>query len=167
MRRALVATARAARWGGVLGAIQIGAALLGAAHADPTRVEAGVLTCTARGGTSLIVTSTRYLRCRFHRPGGDEFYRGTISRFGVDIGATQATSIAWAVLAPTSRLPSRSLDGNYGGVGAEATLGVGVGANALIGGSSRGIILQPLSVQTQQGLNIAGGIEQLELLSRR
>jgi hypothetical protein len=127
------------------------------------RVEVGVLTCTARGGTGFIIGSTKYFRCRFHRPGGDEYYRGTISKFGIDIGATSATAIAWAVLAPTSKLPPRSLSGNYGGVGAEATIGLGVGANALIGGSNRNIILQPLSVQAQKGLNIAAGIESLQL----
>ena len=57
----------------------------------------------------------------------------------------------------------RSLNGNYGGVGAEATVGLGVGANALLGGSSRSIILQPLSVQAQKGLNLAAGVQSLEL----
>ena len=77
------------------------------------------------------------------------------------------TSITWAVLAPTARLRPRSLSGAYGGVGAEATLGVGVGANALIGGSEQGIILQPLSVQAQQGLNVAAGVESLQLVALR
>jgi hypothetical protein len=131
------------------------------------RVEVGILTCTAGGGTNFIVTSTKDLRCRFHRTGRHEFYRGTISKYGVDIGATQVTSITWAVLAPTSQLPRRSLNGTYGGVGAEATLGVGVGANALVGGSTGGIILQPLSVQSQQGLNVAAGVESLQLQAQR
>jgi Protein of unknown function (DUF992) len=127
------------------------------------RVEVGVLSCTARGGTGFIIGSTKHFRCRFHRPGRDEYYTGTISKFGIDIGTTKVTTISWAVLAPTSRLPPRSLSGNYGGVGAEATVGVGVGANALIGGSQRNIILQPVSVQAQTGLNIAVGVESLQL----
>jgi hypothetical protein len=76
------------------------------------------------------------------------------------------TSITWAVLAPTARLRPRSLSGDYGGVGAEATVGLGVGANALVGGSAQGIILQPLSVQAQQGLNVAAGVESLQLRAR-
>lgn len=128
-----------------------------------TRVEVGVLTCTARGSTGFIIGSSRELRCRFNRPGRDEYYRGNINKFGVDIGSTKQAVISWAVLAPTSNLPSRSLSGNYGGVSAEATVGVGVGANALIGGSNRSIILQPLSVQAQQGLNIAAGVSELRL----
>ncbi|KAB2915274.1 MAG: DUF992 domain-containing protein [Hyphomicrobiaceae bacterium] len=127
------------------------------------RVEVGVLTCTARSSTGFIVGSTKYLSCRFNRPGRDEFYRGTISKFGLDIGTAKQTAIAWAVFAPTANLPPRSLNGTYGGVGAEATVGLGVGANALIGGSKRSIILQPLSVQAQQGLNLAAGIASLEL----
>jgi Protein of unknown function (DUF992) len=132
-----------------------------------TRVEVGVLTCKARGGTGFVIVSTTHFRCRFHRPGlgADEFYAGDISKFGIDVGTTKVTSIAWAVLAPTSELPPRSLSGKYGGVGAEATLGVGIGANALLGGSGRGIILQPLSVQAQQGLNVAAAIEALQLRS--
>jgi hypothetical protein len=44
-------------------------------------------------------------------------------------------------------------------------VGLGVGANALIGGSNKGIILQPLSVSAQQGLNIAAGVASLQLRS--
>ena len=131
------------------------------------RIEVGVLTCTVRGGTGFIVGSTKDLRCRFNRPGRDEFYYGSISKFGLDIGTTKQSAIAWAVFAPTANLPPRSLSGNYGGVSAEATVGVGVGANALIGGSSKNIILQPLSVQTQQGLNIAAGVASLTLRAER
>jgi Protein of unknown function (DUF992) len=132
-----------------------------------SRVEVGVLTCTASGSTGFIVGSTRQIRCRFNRQGRDEFYSGTIDKFGIDIGTTQKAQIAWAVLAPTSNLPKRSLVGSYGGVSAEATVGVGVGANALIGGSDRSIVLQPLSVQSQQGLNIAAGVSSLSLRAVR
>ena len=128
-----------------------------------TRVEVGMLTCTAKGSTGFIIGSTRELRCRFNRQGRDEYYRGSIDKIGLDIGSTKQASIAWAVLAPTSNLPPRSLNGTYGGVSAEATVGVGVGANALVGGSQRSIILQPVSVQAQQGLNIAAGVSQLTL----
>lgn len=132
-----------------------------------TRVEVGVLNCEASGATGFIVGSKKYMRCRFNRTGRDEYYRGTITRIGIDIGSTKATAISWAVLAPTANLPPRSLRGTYGGVGAEGTVGVGVGANALIGGSRRSIILQPLSVQAQKGLNIAAGVQELRLEAAR
>jgi Protein of unknown function (DUF992) len=137
--------------------------IAGAEAKAQARVEVGVLTCTVRGGTGFIIGSTKDLRCRFNKPGRDEFYHGSISKFGLDIGATKQSAIAWAVLAPTAKLRPGSLSGNYGGVSAEATVGLGVGANALVGGSSKNIILQPLSVQAQQGLNIAAGIAALQL----
>ena len=132
-----------------------------------SRVEVGVLTCTASGSTGFIVGSTRDIRCRFNRQGKDELYSGTINKFGLDIGTTKQAQIAWAVLAPTANVPRRSLVGSYGGVSAEATVGVGVGANALIGGSDKSIVLQPLSVQSQQGLNIAAGVTSLQLRAVR
>jgi hypothetical protein len=57
------------------------------------------------------------------------------------------------------------LTGTYAGVGAEASVGLGLGANVLVGGSSSGIALQPLSLSAQQGVNIAAGIAALELRS--
>jgi Protein of unknown function (DUF992) len=150
-----------------LGAAGIAALAFVASPQAQSRVEVGVLTCTAATSTGFIVGSTRDLRCRFNREGKDEVYSGTINKFGIDIGVTQQAEIAWAVLAPTSNLPPRSLIGGYGGVSAEATIGVGVGANALIGGSAKSIVLQPLSVQAQQGLNIAAGVASLELRSGR
>jgi hypothetical protein len=130
----------------------LAALLAGPAEAE-TRVEVGILNCSASSSTGYIVTSTKYLRCQFKRPGRDEFYRGTVSKFGIDIGSTKETAISWAVLAPTANLPPRSLNGTYGGVG----------ANALVGGSAKSIVLQPLSVQAQKGLNVAAGVESLQL----
>ncbi len=147
----------------VLAAFAAMAAMASGEARAQARVEVGVLTCTVRGGSGFIIGSTKELRCRFNRPGRDEFYHGSISKFGIDIGSTKQSAIAWAVLAPTAKLPPGSLSGNYGGVSAEATVGLGVGANALIGGSKKNIILQPLSVQAQQGLNIAAGVAALQL----
>lgn len=145
-------------------AVAVGmAAIAGSEAQAQARVEVGVLTCTVRGGTGFIVGSTKELRCRFNKPGRDEFYHGSINKFGLDIGVTKQSAIAWAVFAPTANLRPGSLNGGYGGVSAEATVGLGVGANALIGGSSKNIILQPLSVSAQQGLNIAAGIASLQL----
>ena len=144
------------------GAALAALATLSSAQAQ-TRVEVGVLSCTARGSTGFIIGSSRELRCRFKRQGRDEFYRGFFSTFGLDIGSTKQVTISWAVLAPTANLPPRSLNGTYAGVSAEATVGVGVGANALVGGYVRSIVLQPLSVQAQEGLNIAAGVSSLQL----
>jgi hypothetical protein len=56
-----------------------------------------------------------------------------------------------------------ALAGHYGGLTAGASVGVGVGANALIGGSGRTIALQPLSIEGTTGLNLAAGIGELTL----
>jgi hypothetical protein len=62
---------------------------------------------------------------------------------GVDLGFNQQIVVAWAVWAPSSGPQRRELAGNYGGGAASATVGVGLGANALIGGSGNTIALQP------------------------
>ena len=148
----------------IAASIALATLFAGPAANAQTRVEVGILNCSASSSTGYIIASTKYLRCHFKRSGRDEYYRGTVSKFGIDIGSTKQTAISWAVLAPTANLPPRSLNGNYGGVGAEATVGLGVGANALLGGSSRSIILQPLSVQAQKGgFNLAAGVQSLEL----
>jgi hypothetical protein len=139
----------------------------GPAVAQVSRVEVGVLNCTVAGGTGFIVGSTKSLSCTFVRPGADERYSGTINKFGIDIGTTSKSVLSWAVFAPTAALKNGALAGSYGGVSGEATVGVGVGANALVGGSNKTIVLQPLSVQAQQGLNIAAGVAALELRARR
>jgi hypothetical protein len=55
------------------------------------------------------------------------------------------------------------LAGTYAGATASATVGVGVGANVLVGGSGNSISLQPLSIEGNTGLNVAGGIAQMTL----
>jgi hypothetical protein len=86
-----------------------------------------------------------------------------LRRAGVDLGFNQQIVVAWAVWAPSSGPPRRDLAGNYGGGAASATVGVGLGANALVGGSGNTIALQPLSGQAQTGLSVAAGVAGLEL----
>ena len=69
----------------------------------------------------------------------------------------------WTVVAPTAALAPGALAGNYVGGTASATVGVGVGANALVGGSSNSIALQPLSVEANRGLNVAAGVAAMTL----
>jgi hypothetical protein len=91
-----------------------------------------------------------------------EFYGGTLTKLGVDIGVTSGGVMVWFVYAPTSR-QAGALAGSYVGASAEATVVAGVGANALIGGSDHDIELQPVSLQEQAGLNIAAGVARIEL----
>ena len=125
------------------------------AMAQGSRVEVGVLEC--RGSTtSFIVGSVTELGCTFR--GSDnsppEAYHATIRRAGVDIGFPQQVAVAWAVFAPTRGIQRGDLAGSYAGASASATVGIGLGANALIGGSNNTIAFQPLSGQAQTGLSM-------------
>jgi len=132
------------------------------------RTKVGTLTCDISAGIGLIITSKKNLTCMFtpSQPGPREVYTGSITKFGVDIGATAGGEMIWAVYAPTNRRFG-ALAGHYGGASAEATVGAGVGANALVGGSNRTVTLQPVSVQGQAGLNLAVGVAGLELRPAR
>ena len=98
--------------------------------------------------------------------GAREVYVGSIRKFGLDIGATSGGEMVWAVFAPSNRRIG-ALAGTYGGASAEATVGAGVGANVLVGGSNRTVSLQPVSGQGQAGLNLAVGVAGLELRPAR
>jgi len=55
------------------------------------------------------------------------------------------------------------VEGEYAGASAQANVGVGLGANVLIGGLDKSIALQPVSVEGSTGLNVAAGIGQISL----
>jgi hypothetical protein len=129
------------------------------------RVKVGTLDCQMSGGVGMIVASRKEVLCRFIpsiRGWRGETYAGSISRFGIDLGATAGGNLIWAVYAPTSA-GRYALAGSYGGASAEATVGAGLGANALVGGNNRTVMLQPLSVQGQAGVSVAAGVAGLEL----
>jgi hypothetical protein len=126
-------------------------------------VSAGTLSCNVASGWGFVFGSSRSLRCTYSRPGSIEHYSGTIRKFGVDIGYTQGGVIVWGVFAPTATPAAGALSGDYGGATASATVGVGVGANALVGGSGNTISLQPLSIEGNTGLNVAAGIGAITL----
>ena len=140
---------------------------LASAFAGPASAQGGVkvgtLTCNVSGAWGFVFGSTRGLACTFAGPGRIEYYAGNISKFGVDIGYTAGGVLIWTVFAPTAVLTPGSLSGSYAGGTASATVGVGLGANALIGGSGNTIALQPLSIEGTTGLNVAAGIAAMNL----
>jgi len=146
-------------------ALALGALAFGTpAQAQPAGVQVGVLTCNVAGGWGFVFGSTRGVRCTFSpRPGSGEHYAGNISKFGVDIGYLQGAVMVWAVVAPTTSLAPGSLTGNYVGATGSATVGVGAGANVLVGGFNNSITLQPVSIEGNTGLNVAAGIGALAL----
>lgn len=146
------------------------AALLFAAPAmaqQEKRTEVGVLDCVVEGGAGFVIGSQKDLSCTFTaaetaRP--KEVYTGKVSKFGLDVGITGVTLMQWLVLAPTTDpFGPGALDGNYVGASAEITAAIGGGANILIGGSNQTIVLQPVSVQAQTGLNLAVGVSEFTL----
>jgi Protein of unknown function (DUF992) len=151
----------------VIGAIGLAAGLAG--QGTPAQAQSGVrvgtLNCNVAGGWGFILGSSKALRCVFSPgPGGHpERYAGSISKIGVDIGYTKGGVLIWGVFAPTSNMARGALAGSYGGATASATVGVGAGANVLIGGSNRSISLQPISIEGNTGLNVAAGIGAITL----
>ena len=128
------------------------------------RVQVGVLEC--RGGTSIgfVVGSVTNLGCVLRVEGvPEDRYVATIRKVGLDLGITEETALAWGVFAPVARLGPGDLAGTYAGAQGSASLGVGAGGNVLVGGSNNSIALLPLSLQGQIGVNIAAGLESLEL----
>ncbi|MCK1719345.1 DUF992 domain-containing protein [Bradyrhizobium sp. 141] len=124
----------------------------------------GVLECRGGASVGFIVGSVTHLGCVLRADGlPDDRYVATIRKVGLDIGITQETALAWGVFAPVDRLGPGDLSGNYAGAQGSASIGVGLGGNVLVGGSNNSIALQPLSVQGQVGLNVAAGLESLEL----
>ncbi len=104
------------------------------------------------------------MRCVFQSgTGWAHHYTGTITRLGLDVGITGGGRLFWAVFAPTSHIGPGALRGTYVGASGNASLGVGLGANVLVGGSHRTISLQPLSVEGHVGINLAVGVAGLNL----
>jgi hypothetical protein len=135
-----------------------------AASAEP-KLVAGTLTCYGQGSIGNIIGSKQTLRCSFNPegPGRNARYTATITRVGVDIGVTGQSTMIWTVLASTDKLPRGALNGNFAGVSADVAVGIGGGGNALVGGSNRSIVLQPVSLKGQTGLNLAVGVAELVL----
>lgn len=128
------------------------------------RTRVGTLECNVAPGIGLIITSKQALSCRFRSVSGrTQYYVGTIRKFGLDIGASGPGRLVWDVFAPTDPGTRFALAGSYVGATADVAIGAGLGANALVGGSSRSIALQPLSVTAGTGLNIAVGVGDLLL----
>ena len=119
-------------------------------------VRIGYLACNIGGGVGYQLGSAKEVDCVFHSSRGrSERYTGTIRKLGVDVGFTTRGRLVWAVFAPTAGYHRGSLGGIYDGASVEATVGAGVGANVLVGGTSGSIHLQTISVQGQLGLNAA------------
>jgi hypothetical protein len=153
----------------IIAAVIAAAACAGPAHAQDQGVELGTLDCAIGGGTGFIFGSSKDLSCTFtpaDKTFAPEAYFGAVNKYGLDIGTTKQSVMRWLVLTPLKNIYAPgALAGDYVGASAEVTAAVGAGANLLVGGSSQAFTLQPLSVQTQSGINIAIGVAQFQLRS--
>jgi Protein of unknown function (DUF992) len=134
------------------------------AVAQTQAVRVGGLSCDTGPRVGLLVASRQRMSCVFRSNTGEQYrYRGRITRVGLDVGITGGGRLFWGVFAPTAHIGPGALRGTYVGAGGSASVGVGLGANVLVGGSHRTISLQPLSVEGQVGINLALGVAGLRL----
>jgi len=129
------------------------------------KVQIGTLTCVGGEGIGLVVGSKKAYQCTFAPTGGQptEAYQARVTKIGLDVGVTGTTTMIWTVLAASQPRRGGALSGSYAGAAADVALGVGGGGKVLIGGSAKSIVLQPLSVQGQTGVNIAIGVAGMTL----
>jgi hypothetical protein len=144
--------------------VALGLALGTARPVAAQQVRAGVLSCDVAGGLGLVLGSQKLVSCSF-TPEGEgrrEDYDGSITKYGLDLGLTRGSRMLWIVFTNTVAGPG-FLAGDYFGATGEATMGAGLGANVLLGGSDRTVALQPISLSGQTGLNLAIGVAALQL----
>ena len=128
-------------------------------------INLGELNCAVEGGWGLLLGSSKKATCEFVKADGTkELYSGKLNKLGVDIGKTNDAYMTWAVFTSADVVPGAdALAGSYSGISGEVALGIGLGANALIGGSGKNIGLQPIAVHANSGLNLAVGLASLSL----
>lgn len=138
-----------------------------ASPASAAGVNVGTLACQVDSGIGYFVGSSREVVCAFHPvKGREQYYTGSITHVGLDVGFTGGATVVWAVIAPGS-VKRGALAGQYVGASAEATVGAGVGVNVLVGGVKKSFTLQPVSIQGQIGLNLALAATSLTLQSTK
>lgn len=128
-------------------------------------VNLGILACDMSKGIGFIVVEKQMMICEF-RPakGPKEVYEGRVTDYGIEIGKINQGHLVWGVFAAAlTDMKPGALEGRYLGVDASVAVGLGVGANALMGGTGKGFILQPLSVEGQIGVNVAAGVRTVTL----
>ncbi|MFD2184698.1 DUF992 domain-containing protein [Rhodoplanes azumiensis] len=127
--------------------------------------QVGMLDCRVDPSIGFIIAGHQSMTCRFSQnaPIPPQTYQGAINTVGVNIGVSAGGRLAWGVFAPTTGVPAGALAGEYVGASADAALGLGVGANVLIGGSNRTVALQPLSLEGSVAFNVTLGLSALKL----
>jgi len=140
-------------------------ALALAGTTEGTRV--GLLTCKTVPGSSLslVIHSTEDVKCVFKDNIGEtEHYKGeTGVGLGFDVSFDRETTMVYTVMAANIKAGNHQLAGKYFGGGGSATVGAGIGAQALIGGGRKNISLQPVALSGSSGAGVSGGLTYLYL----
>ena len=135
------------------------------AQAPQPWTQVGALSCKVNPNIGFIIAGRQSLECQFtpNTPDPPQAYDGAINTVGLNIGISAGGVLGWAVFAPTTGVPAGALAGDYVGVSGAIGVGVGGGANVLLGGSGRTFALQPLSLQGSVALNVVLGVSSLTL----
>lgn len=139
------------------------------AQTPPNWVQAGMLSCRVDPSIGFIIFGHQPMDCRYTPsnltipPIG---YDGAVNTVGIDVGVSAGSVLGWAVFAPTTGIPYGALAGEYVGVSGDLGIGLGAGANVLVGGSNRTIALQPLSLEGSIAVNVVVGLSSLNLRVR-
>ena len=143
-----------------------------AAQSTPpaAKVQVGILACTVDPSMGFVLGSIREMQCELRSAKTQPYtvkggYKGTVARFGIDIGVITGGKLIWGVFAPSVNVSYTDLAGTYVGVTADVAWAIGGGANVLLGGSSQSIALQPLSVEGMTGADIAAGVADMKLVA--
>ena len=144
------------------------ATLLACALLAPSAATAGPvgqIFCNVSGGTGFAITSSHGLNCEYSPADGAprQHYVGTIDSYGLQLGAQGPGQLTWDVASVGGAVGTGALAGSFKGASASASVGAGIGTNALFGGINGGLTLQPLSVQTETGVNVAAGVTEMTL----
>src|SRR4029079_10111427 len=127
------------------------------AQAPGSWTQVGVLTCRLNPSIGFIIAGHQSMECRYAPRDGSppQAYEGALNTVGIDIGISAGGVLGWAVLAPTGGIPAGALAGEYVGASGDLGIGIGAGANVLIGGSGRTFALQPVSLEGSIAVNVA------------
>ncbi|TLS68597.1 DUF992 domain-containing protein [Mariprofundus erugo] len=130
--------------------------------------QIGLLSCKLQPATgiSLLIRSTRYIRCEFTPEKSDRhiYYKGeTGIGFGLDIAVNRGSEVAYAVLARrVDPHADPQLAGTYSGAGGTATFGLSAGGTAPIEKQDGSITLQPINADSS-GAGVTLGFTYLYL----
>ncbi|MGB9395076.1 MAG: DUF992 domain-containing protein [Pseudolabrys sp.] len=136
------------------------------AQARGNWTQVGMLTCKLNPSIGFVIAGHQSMECRYvpsNPANPPQAYLGALNTVGIDIGITAGGVLGWAVLAPTVGIPAGALAGEYVGASGDLGIGLGAGANVLIGGSGRTFALQPVSVEGSIAVNVTLGVSGLKL----